>query len=90
MGRPEFHRPLYIDLETPEEVDTLWANVKDHVDVIYEVDDFDYGAHEFGICDDSGNSLAFGAPSKTTPRHDKVVGKKKARSELTDQARTAG
>jgi hypothetical protein len=28
------------------------------------VDEFDYGMHEFGIRDDSGYSLAFGAPSK--------------------------
>jgi hypothetical protein len=28
------------------------------------VDDFDYGAHEFGIRDDNGYHLAFGAPSK--------------------------
>jgi hypothetical protein len=30
------------------------------------VDDFDYGAREFGIRDDNGYHLAFGALSKTT------------------------
>jgi uncharacterized glyoxalase superfamily protein PhnB len=62
---PKFTGQLYIDLETADEVDALWANVKDRVDVIYPVGDFDYGAHEFGIRDDNGYHLAFGAPSRT-------------------------
>lgn len=63
---PQFTGQLYIGLETAEEVDALWAKVKDRAKVIYAVDDFDYGAHEFGIRDDNGYSLAFGAPSKKT------------------------
>jgi hypothetical protein len=61
---PSFTGQLYIGLETAEEVDALWATVKDHAEVIYSVDDFDCGMHEFGIRDDSGYSLAFGAPSE--------------------------
>ena len=61
-----FTGQLYIDLETADEVDALWATVKDRAEVIHAVDDFDYGAHEFGIRDDNGYSLAFGAPSKPT------------------------
>jgi uncharacterized glyoxalase superfamily protein PhnB len=63
---PSFTGQLYIGLETAEEVDALWAKVKDRAEVIYSVDDFDYGMDEFGIRDDSGFSLAFGAPSKKT------------------------
>ncbi len=63
---PKFTGQLYIELETAEEVDVLWAKVKDRARVIYAVDDFEYGAHEFGIQDDNGYALAFGAPSKTT------------------------
>jgi uncharacterized glyoxalase superfamily protein PhnB len=59
-----FTGQLYIGLETFEEVDALWAKVKDRAEVIYPVDDFDYGMHEFGIHDNSGYLLAFGAPSK--------------------------
>ena len=59
-----FTGQLYIGLETAEEVDALWREVKDRVDVIYAVDDFEYGAREFGIRDDNGYHLAFGAPSK--------------------------
>src|ERR1700761_9554343 len=61
---PKFTGQLNIGLETAEEVDALWAKVKDHAAVIYAVDDFEYGAHEFGICDDNGYPLAFRAPSK--------------------------
>ena len=63
---PSFTGQLYIGLETADEVDALWAAVKDRVEVTYAVDDFDYGMREFGIRDDSGYALAFGAPSKTT------------------------
>ena len=61
---PGFTGQLYIGLEAAEEVDALWAKVKDRAEVTYAVDDFEYGMHEFGIHDDSGYSLAFGAPSK--------------------------
>ncbi len=62
---PNFTGQLYIILDSPDGVDALWADVKDRVEVNYAVDDFDYGMHEFGIRDDNGYSLAFGAPSKT-------------------------
>ena len=61
---PKLTGQLYIGLETASEVDELWAKVKDRAEILYAVDDFDYGAREFGIRDDSGYSLAFGAPSK--------------------------
>ena len=62
-----FTGQLYIGLETADQVDELWERVKDRAAVIYAVDDFHYGAHEFGIRDDNGYHLAFGAPSKTPP-----------------------
>lgn len=63
---PKFTGQLYIGLDTAEEVDALCEQVKDRAEVIYAVDDFDYGAREFGIRDDTGYHLAFGARSKTT------------------------
>jgi catechol 2,3-dioxygenase-like lactoylglutathione lyase family enzyme len=63
---PNFTGQFYIDLETAEEVEALWETVKDRVDVIYALDDFDYGMHEFGVRDDNGYHLAFGAPSTAT------------------------
>jgi hypothetical protein len=61
---PQFTGQLNIGLDTADKVDALWAQVRDRVDVIYAVDDFDYGAREFGIRDDNGYALAFGARSK--------------------------
>jgi len=61
---PKFTGQLYIELDSPAEVDALWARVKDRADVIYAPDDFDYGMHEFGIRDDNGYHLALGARSK--------------------------
>jgi uncharacterized glyoxalase superfamily protein PhnB len=63
---PKLTGQLYIGLETAGEVAALWAKVKDRAEVIYAVDDFEYGAREFGIRDDNGYHLAFGAPSTTT------------------------
>ena len=47
-------------------MDALWEKVKDRAEVIYAVGDFDYGMREFGVRDDNGYHLAFGAPSKAT------------------------
>ena len=63
---PNFTGQLYIDVATADEVDALWAAVKDRAEVIYAVNDFGYGAHEFGIRDDNEYDVAFGAPSKPT------------------------
>jgi uncharacterized glyoxalase superfamily protein PhnB len=63
---PRFTGQLYFGLETADEVDALWAKVKDNAKAIYPPQDFDYGAHELGICDDNGYALAFGAPSRAS------------------------
>ena len=60
----KFTGQLYIEMESATEVDALWAKVKDIAEVIYALDDFHYGAHEFGIRDINGYPLAFGAPSR--------------------------
>lgn len=63
---PSFTGQLYIGLHTADDVDALWDAVKDRAAVVYAVDDFAYGMREFGIRDDNGYALAFGAPSKAT------------------------
>jgi uncharacterized glyoxalase superfamily protein PhnB len=60
---PSFTGQLYIVLETADQVDALWARVRTRAEVIYEVQDFDYGAREFAVRDDNGYPIAFGAPS---------------------------
>ena len=63
---PRFTGQLYIHLDEPKEVDALWSNIKDLVEVIYAPEDFDYGMHEFGIRDDNGYHLSFGSPISAT------------------------
>jgi uncharacterized glyoxalase superfamily protein PhnB len=59
-----FTGQLYIGLNRPEEVDALWARVKDRAEIVYAVAEQEYGAREFCIRDDSGYRLAFGATKK--------------------------
>jgi hypothetical protein len=42
------------------------GEVKNRTEVIYAVDDFDYGSRAFGIRDDNGYHLTFRARSKRT------------------------
>ncbi len=63
-GPPKFTGQLYIGLDAAEDVDAEWARIKDRAKVVYPVDDFSYGAREFGIHDDNGYHIAIGAPSR--------------------------
>jgi uncharacterized glyoxalase superfamily protein PhnB len=56
---PGFTGSLYI---TCDEVDDLWASLKDRVRVCYPIEDFDYGMREFGVYDNNGYILQFGKP----------------------------
>lgn len=43
-----------------DQVDVLWERLKDHCQVEYPVEDFDYGMREFAVRDNSGYLLQFG------------------------------
>jgi catechol 2,3-dioxygenase-like lactoylglutathione lyase family enzyme len=43
-----------------ENVDEVWAGVKEQCSICYPVEDFDYGMREFGIYDNNGYLLQFG------------------------------
>jgi catechol 2,3-dioxygenase-like lactoylglutathione lyase family enzyme len=43
-----------------DDVDTLWAQLKDEVHIYYPIDDFEFGMREFGILDINGYILQFG------------------------------
>lgn len=59
--KPHFTGTLYFKLDVPAYVDDLWQQVKEKVQVVYPVEDFDYGMREFGICDNNGYILNFGS-----------------------------
>ena len=46
----------------PDDIDTLWEELKDKVNVEVPLQDMDYGMREFTIRDPNGYALNFGAP----------------------------
>lgn len=59
---PEFKMPqmtgsIYIHTD---DVDKLWKELKDVVEVVYPLDNFEYGMREFAISDNNGYTIQFG------------------------------
>ena len=57
--KPLFTGSFYIRLD---DVDALWAELKDRVTIAYPIEDFDYGMREFAVYDNNGYMLQFGSP----------------------------
>lgn len=55
--RPQFTGTFYFKVTG---VDEMWMKVKDHTEVVYRIEDFDYGMREFCILDNNGYRLQFG------------------------------
>ncbi|MBS1795072.1 MAG: VOC family protein [Acidobacteria bacterium] len=55
--RPALTGTLYLHVEN---VDEVWNNIKDKVEIVYGLEDFDYGMREFGIRDCNGYILNLG------------------------------
>lgn len=54
---PAFTGSFYIRVD---EVDTIWTELKDKVEIVYPIDNFEYGMREFAIRDINGFMLQFG------------------------------
>ncbi len=68
IARPNAHTPfdkavftgsIYFNVE---DVDGLWAQLKDKTRVSYPIETFSYGMREFAIFDNNGYLLQFGQP----------------------------
>lgn len=46
----------------PDDIDALWDELKDKVEVEHPLEDMDYGMREFSIRDPNGYTLMFGSP----------------------------
>lgn len=46
----------------PDDIDSLWVELKDKCKICYEIENFDYGMREFAIYDNNGYLLQFGKP----------------------------
>ena len=57
FDRPIMTGSLYLNTD---DVDGWWEQVKDRCEVIYPIEDFEYGMREFAIRDNSGYLLQFG------------------------------
>lgn len=53
----QFTGSFYFKLE---DVDALWAQLKDKTTVVYPIENFEYGMREFAIRDNNGYILQFG------------------------------
>lgn len=56
--KPVFTGSLYF---TADDVDALWCQLKDKVQVCYPPENFEWNMREFGIYDNNGYLLQFGA-----------------------------
>ena len=56
---PTFTGSFYFNVDN---VDALWAAVKDRAEIGYPMEDFHYGMREFAIYDNNGYMLQFGSP----------------------------
>jgi len=43
-----------------QDVDALWTTLKDHTNIYYGIETFEYGMREFAIKDNNGYILQFG------------------------------
>ncbi len=59
---PEFTGSFYIRVG---DVNSLWADLKDKVEIVYPIDSFEYGMREFAIRDNNGFMLQFGQEIET-------------------------
>jgi uncharacterized glyoxalase superfamily protein PhnB len=55
--KPQFTGSIYIK---SDDVDSVWASVKDKTQTCYPLEDFDYGMREFAIFDNNGYLIQFG------------------------------
>ena len=57
FDRPAFTGSFYFNVD---DVDGLWRKLKDNSEIVYPIEDFDYGMREFAIRDSNGYCLQFG------------------------------
>lgn len=59
---PDFEKAVFtgsLYIET-DDIDKLWKELKDKVEVLYPPDNFEHGMREFGILDNNGYTILFG------------------------------
>ncbi len=68
LALPNHHLPYHSSLLTgslylrTDGVDAWWNRLKDKTEIVYSIENFDYGMREFAIRDCNGYILQFGQP----------------------------
>nr|WP_294938280.1 VOC family protein [uncultured Flavobacterium sp.] len=62
FDKPLFTGSFYINVDNVEEI---WADLKDKCKICYEMEDFEWGMREFGVYDNNGYLLQFGQEIKS-------------------------
>ena len=57
FDKPQFTGSLYVRCD---DIDGLWQRLREQVEVVYPIENFDYGMREFAIRDNNGYLLQFG------------------------------
>jgi uncharacterized glyoxalase superfamily protein PhnB len=57
FDKPSFTGSFYFSVD---DVDGLWRELKDSPEIVYPLENFDYGMREFAIRDSNGYCLQFG------------------------------
>lgn len=55
--KPQFTGSFYIRVD---DVETLWHQIKDKTNIVYDLETFEWGMKEFAIHDNNGYMLQFG------------------------------
>jgi uncharacterized glyoxalase superfamily protein PhnB len=55
--KPEMTGSLYFKTD---DADALWERLRDRCEIVYPIENFDYGMREFAVRDNSGYLLQFG------------------------------
>ena len=53
---PRFTGSIYLDVDN---LDQLWASLKNRARIAYPIETMEYGVREFGLLDDNGYQLSF-------------------------------
>ncbi|HEY1270672.1 MAG TPA: VOC family protein [Terriglobales bacterium] len=57
FDKPKFTGSFYFRTDA---VDEWWSSLKDRAEIVYPIENFDYGMREFAIRDNNGYCLQFG------------------------------
>ena len=62
--RPTFTGSFYVNVDN---VNDIWTNLKQHTNIVYGIEDFEWGMREFAIYDNNGYIIQFGQNIKDIP-----------------------